>query len=93
MNTELTVRTEEYTPEYPIGEYIKRWAIQRRINQKEINLEIGYSSSYAIFRCKGLSVRGLFAVVEFMSKYSSLPEEFYLYRMKQVIKGEYKWRK
>lgn len=90
---EKHIRGEEYQPDNPIGEYIKRWAYYHGFVAKDINIAVGYSEKYPIFKAKGMSAGKIFAVVEFMAKHSALHEEFYLVRFKQVITGAYRWIK
>lgn len=95
MNTlyrDLTVRGKEYNPKYPLGTYLRRWANMRGITQMTMAREIGYSEKYALWRARTVTLKNFFAIVEYLSKNSGLPEEFYCARLKQVIKGEYKWR-
>ncbi len=87
------LRGEEYNPENPIGEYIKRWAYYHGFVAKDINNAVGYSEKYPIFKCKGISAGKLFKLIEFMTLNSALTEEFYLVRFKQVITGVYRWIK
>lgn len=88
---ETPLRGQEYHPENPLGEYIKRWARYHGYVAREINIAIGYAERYPLFKCKGMSANKLFAIIEFMAKHSALHEEFYLVRFKQVITGAYKW--
>lgn len=95
MNTlfrDLTVRGKEYSPKSPLGAYLRRWAMMRGITQITMAREIGYSEKYALWRARTVTLNNFFAIVEYLSKNSGLSEEFYLVRLKQVIKGEYKWR-
>lgn len=94
MNTlfrDLTVRGREYTPVYPLGHYLKRWAQMRGITQWEMAEALGYNKKYAIWRRRTVTIENLMIIVEYLSKNSGLPEEFYLARLKQVIRGEYRW--
>lgn len=88
----LSLRIESQEPKYPLGAYLKRWAIMRGISQMDMARALGYNERYGIWRTKRVSLYKFLDMVEYLSKNSGLSEEFYLARLKQVIKGEYKWR-
>lgn len=89
---DLTVRGREYKPKSPLGAYLRRWAMMRGITQIQMARDIGYHEKYPIWKTRGVSLHKFLDIVEYLSKNSGLSEEFYLARLKQVIKGEYKWR-
>lgn len=80
-----------YKPEYPLGEYIKRWCKYNGVTQTQIASGCGYNEKTQMYKLKTSSVKNLFRIVDFMAKNSKLSEEFYMMRIKQVIQGRYLW--
>lgn len=88
----ISMRTEPFTPKYPLGFYLKRWANMRGISQIDMAIALNYTPRYKIWEANSVSLKKFFLIIEYLSNNSSLPEEFYYARLKQVLQGEYKWR-
>lgn len=75
-----------------IGDYVVRFCKLKNIRYKTFARACGYRSDKDISTIKQVTMHQYFLMAEYMSRRSRLPEPFYLQRLKDIIKGDYRCR-
>ena len=78
--------------QYTLYDYIKRFCNIHCIPLNSFAKNINYRDSYHLKNIKRPRLDKYFLMAEYMASVSKMPLPFYLFRLKQVIEGEYRCR-